>query len=249
VAVGAKVTRFALGEHVFGTIAPRFGAHAEYVCVSENGALAPRPTDLSAAEAAALVDGTALYFLRDKAKLHAGQSILINGASGSIGTAAVQHAKAFGATVTAVCSSANEALVRSLGADQVIDYTKDDFTQTGHTYDVIFDAVGTSSFSHCRASLNRGGMYLTAASSLRILLQMVWTKAFGDRKAMVAFAGLRPARDKLADLHYVTALVTAAKMVPVVDKTYPLQKIADAHRYVDTGHKRGNVLVVPTTED
>jgi NADPH:quinone reductase-like Zn-dependent oxidoreductase len=248
-AVGAKITRFAVGEHVFGTIAPRFGAHAQYVCVSENGVLAPKPAGLSDAEAAALVDGTALHFLRDKAKLHAGQSVLINGASGSVGTAAVQHAKAFGATVTAVCSGANEALVRSLGADQVIDYAKVDFTRAGYTYDVIFDAVGTSSFSRCRALLNRGGMYLTAASSLRILLQMVWTKAFGDRKAMVAFAGLRPARDKLADLLYVTALVTAAKMVPVVDKTYPLWEIADAHRYVDTGHKRGNVLVVPTTQD
>jgi NADPH:quinone reductase-like Zn-dependent oxidoreductase len=238
-----------VGEQVFGTIAPRFGAHAQYVCVSEHGALASKPGGLSHVEAAALVDGTALCFLRDKAKLHAGQSILVNGASGSVGTAALQHAKAFGATVTAVCSGANEALVRSLGADEVIDYTKQDFTRTGHTYDVIFDAVGTRSFSRCRAVLNRGGVYLTAASSARILLQMAWTKAFGNRKAVVAFTGLRPARDKLADLHYVTELVEAAKMVPVVDATYPLQQIADAHRYVDAGHKRGNVIVTPTGED
>jgi NADPH:quinone reductase-like Zn-dependent oxidoreductase len=248
-AIGAKVSRFAVGEQVFGTIAPRFGAHAQYVCVSENGALASKPDGLSCAEAAALVDGTALCFLRDKAKLHAGQSILVNGASGSVGTAAVQHAKAFGATVTAVCSGGNEALVRSLGADGVIDYTKQDFTRTGHTYDVIFDAVGTSSFYRCRPILNRGGVYLTAASSARILLQMAWTKAFGNRKAVVAFTGLRPARDKLADLRYVTELVVAARMVPVVDTTYPLQQIADAHRYIDTGHKRGNVMVTPTGED
>lgn len=248
-AVGAKVTRFAVGEQVFGTIAPRFGAHAQYVCVSENGALAPKPAGLSHAEAAALVDGTALCFLRDKAKLHAGQSILINGASGSVGTAAVQHASAFGATVTAVCGGANEALVRRLGAEEVIDYTKEDFTRTGRTYDVIFDAVGTSSFSRCRSALNPGGVYLTAASSLRILLQMAWTKPFGNRKAVIAFSGLRPARDKLADLRYVTELVAATKVVPVVDTIYPLQRIADAHRYVDTGHKRGNVLVIPTGED
>ena len=248
-AVGAKVTRFMVGEQVFGTIAPRFGAHAQYVCLSENGALAPKPADLSHAEAAALVDGTALYFLRDKAKLHAGQSILINGASGSVGTAAVQYASASGATVTAVCSGANEALVRRLGAEEVIDYTKEDFTRTGRTYDVIFDAVGTSSFSRCRSALNPGGVYLTAASSLRILLQMAWTKAFGNRKAVIAFSGLRPARDKLADLRYVTELVAATKVVPVVDTIYPLQQVADAHRYVDTGHKRGNVLVAPTGED
>ncbi len=248
-AVGAKVTRFAVGEQVFGTIAPRFGAHAEYVRVSENGALAPKPAGVSHAEAAALVDGTALCFLRDKAKLRAGQSILVNGASGSVGTAAVQHARAFGATVTAVCSGANETLVRSLGAEEVIDYTKQDFTRTGQTYDVIFDAVGTSSFSRCRDALNRGGVYLTAASSLRILVQMAWTKAFANRKAMVAFTGLRPTREKLNDLRHITELVTAAKMVPVVDTTYPLRQIADAHRYVDTGHKRGNVLVTPTSDD
>jgi NADPH:quinone reductase-like Zn-dependent oxidoreductase len=238
-----------VGEQVFGTIAPRFGAHAQYVCVSENGALASKPDGLTHAEAAALVDGTALCFLRDKAKLHAAQSILVNGASGSVGTAAVQHAKAFGATVTAVCSGVNDALVRRLGADAVVDYTKQDFTRTGHTYDIIFDAVGVSSFSRCRPILNRGGVYLTAASSARILLQMAWTKAFGDRKAVVAFTGLRPARDKLADLRYVIDLVVAAKMVPVVDTTYPLRQIADAHRYVDTGHKRGNVVVLPTAED
>ncbi len=158
-AIGAKVTRFAVGEQASGTIAPRFGAHAEYICVSENGALAPKPAGLSHAEAAALVDGTALSFLRDKAKLHAGQSILVNGASGSVGTAAVQHARAFGATVTAVCSGANEALVRSLGAEEVIDYTKEDFTRTGQTYDVIFDAVGTSSFSRCRNAQPRRHLF------------------------------------------------------------------------------------------
>ena len=165
-AVGAKVTRFAVSAQVFGTIAPRFGAHAEYVCVAEDGALAPKPAGLGYAEAA-LVDATALCFLRDKAKLAAGHSILINGASGSVGTAAVQHARALGATVTAVCSGPNEALVRKLGAAHVIDYTTKDFTRTGHTYDVIFDAVGNTSFSRCRGALNPRGVYLTAASPCR----------------------------------------------------------------------------------
>jgi NADPH:quinone reductase-like Zn-dependent oxidoreductase len=247
-AVGAGVTRFAVGDRVFGTVAPRFGAHAEYVCLSQDGALAPKPAGLSDAEAAALVDATALFFLRDKAKLHAGQSVLVNGASGSVGTAAVQHARALGATVTAVCSGANADLVRSLGAEEVVDYTREDFTRTGRTYDVIFDAVGKSSFARCRAALNRGGVYLTVASSLRILLQMAWTSRFGDRRAMVAFSGLRPAREKLADLRYVTELVAAAKLAPVVDTTYPLSRIAEAHRYVDTGHKRGNVIVTPTDQ-
>jgi NADPH:quinone reductase-like Zn-dependent oxidoreductase len=158
----------------------------------------------------------------------------------------VQHALNFGATVTAVCSGANEALVRGLGAAEVIDYTREDFTRSGRTYDVIFDAVGKSSFSRCRGALNPGGVYLTAASSPRILLQMAWTSRFGDRRAMVAFTGMRPAREKLADLHYVSELVAAAKMVAAVDTTYPLSRIVDAHRYVDTGHKRGNVVVTPT---
>lgn len=136
-----------------------------------------------------------------------------------------------------------------LGAAHVIDYTTKDFTRTGHTYDVIFDAVGTTSFSRCRGALNPRGVYLTAASSVPILLQMAWTKAFGRRKAIVAFTGLRPARDKLADLRYVTELVAAANLVPVIDTTYPLQQIADAHRYVDTGHKRGNILVTPIRAD
>jgi NADPH:quinone reductase-like Zn-dependent oxidoreductase len=248
-AIGAKVTRFAAGQQVFGTISPRFGAHAQYLCVSENGAVAPKPAGLGHVEAATLVDGTALCFLRDKAKLRTGQSVLVNGASGSVGTAAVQHARALGASVTAVCSGANEALVRGLGADDIIDYTKKDFTTTGQTYDVIFDVVGTSSFSRCRRALSPDGVYLTAASSLRIMLWMAWTKAFGGRRAVVAFTGLRPARDKLADLRHVSELVAAGKMVPVVDATYPLRRIADAHRYVDTGHKRGNVLVAPTDEE
>jgi NADPH:quinone reductase-like Zn-dependent oxidoreductase len=195
-AAGPAVTRFAAGDQVFGTTAPRFGAHAQYACLSEQAAVAPKPASLTYAEAAALVDGTALCFLRDKANLQRGQTILINGASGAVGSTAVQLAKHFGATVTGVCSGASTELARKLGADTVIDYTAEDFTQIGQTYDVIFDVAGQSSFSRCCAALNRGGVYLTTAPSLAILLQMPWTSRFGARRAVVAFTGLRAASEK-----------------------------------------------------
>jgi len=245
-AVGPAVTRFAVGDQVFGTTAPRFGAHVEYVCLSEHAAVAPKPANLSYAEAAALVDATALCFLRDKAKLQPGQTILINGASGAVGAAAVQLAKHFGATVTGVCSSANTQLVRKLGAGTVIDYTEADFTRSGQTYDVIFDVAGKSSFSRCRAVLRRGGVYLTTAPSLAILLQMPWTSRFGARKAMVAFTGLRAPGEKRKDLQSIKDLAETSTLAPVVDACYPLRRIADAHRHVDAGHKKGNVVVTMT---
>ena len=242
-ATGPAVTRFAIGDQVFGTIAPRFGAHAEYVCLSERGAVAPKPANLTYAEAAALVDATALCFLRDKANLQRGQSILINGASGAVGTTAVQLARHLGATVTGVCSGANTELVRTLGADNVIDYTQADFTRAGQTYDVIFDVAGKSSFSRCRQALNRPGTYRTTTPSPAILLQMPWTSRFSARKAMVAFTGLRAAGDKRKDLLYTKGLAEASALVPVIEACYPLRQIADAHRHVDEGRKKGNIIV------
>jgi NADPH:quinone reductase-like Zn-dependent oxidoreductase len=156
-AAGPAVTRLAAGDQVFGTIAPRFGAHAEYVCLPEQAAVATKPANLSYPEAAALADATALCFLRDKAGLRRGQTVLINGASGAVGTAAVQLARHFGARVTAVCSGANADLVRTLGAGDVVDYTGTDFTRTGQAYDVIFDVAGKASFSRCRPALSRPG--------------------------------------------------------------------------------------------
>lgn len=242
-AVGPAVTSFAVGDSVFGTIAPRFGAHAEYVCLSEQAAIAAKPGAVSYAEAAALVDATALCFLRDKARLGRGQTIAINGASGSVGTAAVQLAKRFGATVTGVCSGGGADLVRTLGADAVVDYTRADFATTGQTYDVIFDVAGTSSFARCRSALSDTGIYLTTAPSVAIFAQMAWTARFGGKKAAVAFTGLRDAAVKRADLLKIAELVEAAALVPVIDATYPLDRIVDAHRHVDAGHKRGNVVV------
>jgi NADPH:quinone reductase-like Zn-dependent oxidoreductase len=242
-AIGPAVTRFAVGDEVFGSLAPRFGAHAEYVCLSQDAALAPKPARLTFPEAAALVDTTALVFLRDKARLASGQTILVNGASGSVGTDAVQLARHLGAHVTGVCSGPNTDLVERLGADTTLDYTATDFTRAGTTYDVVFDVAGTSSFARSRRVLRRGGVYLTTAPSPAILLQMTWTARFGTRRAMVAFTGLRDAAAKRADLSYLAGLADAGALVPVVDTCYPLTDIADAYRHVDQGHKRGNIIV------
>jgi len=242
-AVGPAVTRFDPGDQVFGTTAPRFGAHAEYVCLSEQAAIEPKPDGLSYAGAAALADATALCFLRDKAKLRRGQTILINGASGSVGSAAVQLARHFGAIVTGVCSGPSATLVRDLGAETVIDYSQTDFTRQPRTYDVIFDVAGKSSFDRCRAALNPGGVYLTTAVSLAIFAQAAWTSRFGSTRAMIAFTGLRDNATKRADLRYIAQLCQAAELKPVIDACYPLEQIADAYRHVDAGHKKGNVVV------
>jgi NADPH:quinone reductase-like Zn-dependent oxidoreductase len=240
---GPAVTRFGVGDAVFGTIAPRFGAHAEYVCLPEHGAVAPKPGNVTYPEAAALVDATALCFLRDKAGLRAGQSVLVNGASGAVGSAAVQLARHFGATVTGVCSGPHVRLVRKLGAESVIDYTRTDFTRAGRCYDVIFDVAGTSSFGRCRRVLNPGGAYLTTAPSPAIFAQMPWTSRFGSRRAVIAFTGLRPAAEKRRDLLFIRGLAEASALAPVVGACYPLDRIADAHRHVDAGHKKGSIVV------
>jgi NADPH:quinone reductase-like Zn-dependent oxidoreductase len=232
-----------MGEAVFGTIAPWFGAHAEYVCLPEHGAVAPKPDNVSYAEAAALADATALCFLRDKAGLRAGQAVLVNGASGAVGSAAVQLARHFGATVTGVCSGPHLRLVRKLGAESAVDYTRTDFTRAGRRYDVIFDVAGTSSFGRCRPVLNPGGVYLTTAPSLAIFAAMPWTARFGARRAVVAFTGLRPAAEKQRDLLVIRELAEASALVPVVGAYYPLARIADAYRHVDAGHKKGTIVV------
>jgi NADPH:quinone reductase-like Zn-dependent oxidoreductase len=244
-AVGKDVRRFRAGDRVFAAPGIGYGSYAEYKCLPEDGALAPRPAHVTAEEAAALAEGglTALPFLRDSGQLQPGQRVLINGASGAVGAAAVQLAKSFGAEVTGVCSIRNMALVTSLGADKVIDYTTEDFTTTGQTYDVIFDAVGKSSFFRCRNSLKQGGIYLTTVPSLAILPQMFWTSKFGRKRAIIAFTGLRPPSEKAKDLRFLTELVEAGKLRPVIDRHYPLEQTAEAHGYVETGHKRGSVVI------
>ena len=181
--------------------------------------------------------------IRDKGNIQRGQKVLVNGASGSVGSAAVQLASYFEAEVTGVCSTANLELVKSLGADKVIDYTKEDFTQSGQTYDIIFDTVGKSSFSRSKGSLEQNGIYLEAAASLTILLQMIWTSRIGSKKAKILAAGLRPPSERSKDLLFLKELIEAGKIKPVIDRRYPLEEIAEAHRYVDQGHKKGNVVI------
>ena len=244
-AVGKDVKLFKKGDKIFGTAGPKFGANAEYICIPEDGVIAPKPSNMSYEEAASAVDGflTALPFLRDKGKIKSGQRVLINGASGSVGSAAVQIAKYFGAEVTGVCSTANLEMVKSIGADNVIDYTKEDFTKTGETYDIIFDAVGKISFSKCKNSLNRKGIFLEAGIGLAIMRHVLLTSFFGSRKAKIAATGLRPPNERKKDLLLLKELMEAGKIKPVIDRSYPLEQIAEAHRYVDKGHKKGNVVI------
>jgi len=244
-AVGKDVKLFKKGDQVFGSTGMSLGAYAEYICLPEEGVLTIKPANLTYEDAATVCDGalTALPFLRDKGNIQSGQKVLINGASGSVGTAAVQLAKYYGAEVTGVCSTTNLELVKSLGADKVIDYTKEDFTQSGETYDVIFDAVGKSLFTRCKSSLTQRGVYLTTVPTLVIMLQMLWTSKIGSKRAIIAFTGLRPAREKTKDLIFLKELVETGKIKSVIDRRYPLEQTAEAHRYVDKGHKKGNVII------
>jgi len=241
--IGSAVTLFRPGDQVFGF--DMFGAYAEYKCMPENGALAIKPVNLSYEEAASVPNGvlTALPFLRDKGKTQSGQTVLIYGASGSVGSAAVQLAGYYGAKVTGVCSAANLEWVKSLGADQVIDYTREDFIKNGKTYDIIFDTVGKRSFSECKGSLTAEGIYLATVPTPVIMLQALWPAKSGGKKAKFVAAGLRSAREKIKDLVFLTELIEAGKIKAVIDRCYPLEQMAEAHRYVEKGHKKGNVVI------
>ena len=244
-AVGRDVTRYKEGDQVFAATGLNYGAHAEYICLPEDGPLATKPANMTYGEAAAVCDGAfgALNFLRDAGNIQSGQEVLINGASGSVGTFGVQIAKHFGTEVTGVCSTTNLALVESLGADKVIDYTKEDFTRTGQTYDIIFDAVAKSSFSSCKDSLKQGGVYIFTGPSASNLLYMLWTSLFGSKKAAMTAPGNRSSIEKNKDLLLLKELIEDGKLKAVMDREYPLEQIADAHRYVEKGHKKGNVIL------
>ena len=244
--VGKKVERFNIGDQVYGSAGMRLGTYAEFICLPEDSALATKPSNMTYKEAAAVPNGalTALPFLRDRGRIRSEHEVLINGASGTVGTSGVQFAKYYGAEVTGVCSTANLELVKSLGADHVIDYTAEDFTQSGRSYDIIFDAVGKSSFSRCKGSLKDGGIYLTTFPSVTGLLHRFWPMMAGKKRASFAATGLRPAKDKVKDLAFIKELVEAGKIKAVIDRTYPLEQIADAHRYVETGHKKGDVVII-----
>jgi NADPH:quinone reductase-like Zn-dependent oxidoreductase len=238
--VGKDVKLFKEGEQVFGHTLSG-GTYAEYKCMPEDGVLAIKPDNTTYEEAVAIPNGTltALLFFR-KGNIQSGQKVLINGASGSVGTAAVQLAKHFGAVVTGVCSTVNLELVKSLGADKVIDYTLEDFAQSGESYDIIFDVKGWRSFARWKSSLNQGGIYLTTNPGLKVFLQILWTSMINSKKVKWVASGLVA---KAEDLIFIKELVEAGKIKPVIDRRYPLEQMAEAHRYVETGHKKGDVVI------
>lgn len=237
-AVGAEVSKFNVGDQVFGQ-AGSLGANAEYICLKEKE-IAKKPQNLSFEEATAIPFGgnTALHFLR-KGGIQTGQQVLIYGASGGVGTAAIQLAKHFGAEVTGLCSTKNIALVQSLGADKVIDYTKEDFTKDGEKYDIIFDTVGKSPFSGSVKSLKPNGRYLRVVHlSPSVLLRGLWISTTSKKKVIGGVA-----EEKKENLIFLKELAEQEKFTPAIDRSYPLDQIAEAHRYVDQGHKKGNVVV------
>jgi len=243
-ATGNNVKRFRQGDAVFGSTNLDSGAYAEYLCLPEDGVIAQKPENISFKQAAAVPVGalTALYFLR-KGNIQPGHKILVYGASGSVGTYAVQIARYFGAHVTGVCSTVNIEMVKSLGADSVIDYTREDFTQSGVCYDMIFDSVGKTSFKNCRHVLNPGGLYVTTAVSLSLLVQRLFNAMTGATKLITGIARQTP-----GELQLLKELVEKGKIKPVIDKIFPLEQIVEAHRYVEQGHKKGNVVVEAVIE-
>jgi NADPH:quinone reductase-like Zn-dependent oxidoreductase len=244
--VGGAVTRFREGDEVFGSTGFKFGTYAEYVCVPEDGAVALKPVNMTTEEAAAVLFGgcSALHFLR-KAEIQAGQNILVYGASGSVGVFAVQLAKHFEAHVTGVCSTANLEMVKSLGADQVIDYTREDFSSAGRIYDIVFDTVGKSGFSRSLQSLKKGGFYVRVGGSGRLfsilasLLRGEWVSITGAAKVVGGVAA-----GTAGDVSFLKGLIEAGVLKTVIDRRYSLDQIAEAHRYVEAGHKRGHVVIV-----
>jgi NADPH:quinone reductase-like Zn-dependent oxidoreductase len=243
-AAGRDVQRFKQGDQVFGQSDLSYGAHAEYKCLPEDGALAKKPANMTYEEATTIPDGAlgALVFLR-RCDIESANTVLINGASGSLGTFGIQLAKYYGAEVTGVCSTTNVEMVKSLGADHVVDYTVEDFTKTGQSYDIIFDAVNKSSFSRCKGTLTQGGRYIFTGPTPSNMLQTLWTAKIGDKKALMTAPGLRPASEKAENLVFLAELVEAGKLKSVIDRRYALEEIAEAHRYVEKGHKKGNVVL------
>jgi len=238
-AIGSEVKIFRLGDQVFGYTGEKMGAYAEYLSIPENGVLAIKPPNLTYVEAAGVPYGAimALSLLR-RVNIKPGQKVLINGASGGIGSAAVQIAKNFGAEVTGVCSTQKVEFLRSIGTDKVIDYTKEDFTKNGETYDLIFDILGRSSFSRCKSSLKPNGIHLFASFKMKQLLQMLMPSRSGGRKVICA---LSPVKGE--DLVSIKELIEEGKFKPIIDRCFPLEQIAEAHRYVEKGHKKGNVVI------
>ncbi len=238
-AIGKSVTKFKVGDQIFGASGMRFGTYAQYIAIPENSTLALKPKNMNYEEAAAIPFGAtaALHFLR-KANIQNGQKVLIYGASGAIGTAAIQLAKAFGAEVTGVSSTTNIELVKSLGAEKVFDYTKEDFSKSGEKYDVIFETVGKSSFSGNIKSLKPKGRLLMASAGISQMLRGLLVSITSSKKVISGVI-----EESAEDMTYLKELIESGQLKAVIDKCYPLEQIAEAHRYVDKGHKKGNVVI------
>jgi len=238
--VGKDVKLFKSGDQVFGHTDMRFGAYAEYLCISESGSLALKPNSINHTEAAVIPFGgtSALHFIK-KAAIKPGQKVLINGASGAVGSAAIQLAKYFGANVTGVCSTANIDLVKSIGADNVIDYTKTDFAKNGETYDIIFDTVNKIPFSKGLKSLNKNGILILSSAGMPEMLKGFWTSMTSSKKVLTGVIS-----HNAEVINFLKMLIETNKLKPVIDRIYPLGQIAEAHAYVERGHKKGNVAIL-----
>ena len=237
--VGRDVKRFRKGDQVYGYCGSRMGAYAEYLCMPGNGVMTQKPANMTWEEAAAVPYGAimALNAVR-KVNLNPGQKVLVNGASGGIGPAVVQLAKYQGGIVTGVCSSRRMEYVKSLGADHVIDYTKEDFTKDGKTYDYIFDILGKCAFSHCKHSLNMNGRLLLISFKMKQLFQMLWTSMTGNKKVICVMS-----TERAGDLEFIKELIEAGKIKSIIDRCFPLEQTAQAHSYVESGHKTGSVVI------
>ncbi len=244
-AVGSDVKNFNAGDQVMAQTGLNCGAYAEYICLSSDELIVKKPEKVSHEEATGIQDGacTALAFFTDQVKINAGQKVLINGASGSIGTAAIQLAKQFGAEVTAVCSTKNKALVKDLGADNVLDYTKSEWQNCSETFDVIFDTVGKLSYSKAKRNLNPKGVYLTPVLTLSALMYMLFVTPFTKKKLKFAATGMRKHEPRMRDFIQIRDMLASGKITTIIDRVYPFEQIQEAHAYVDTGRKRGNVVV------
>jgi NADPH:quinone reductase-like Zn-dependent oxidoreductase len=237
--IGKDVKLFNTGDEVFGSTGMRFGAYAEYLTIPEDDTLALKPDNITHREAAVIPFGgkAALHFIK-KAKIKPGQKVLINGASGAVGSAAVQLAKYFGAEVTGICSTSNTAMVKALGADKVIDYTREDFSKNGETYDVIMDTVNKLPYRKMLHSISKNGILILSAAEPAEMIRGAWTSMTSKRKVITGVIS-----EKAEDINFLKSLIETGRYKPVIDKTFPLERMAEAHAYAEKGHKRGNVSI------
>jgi NADPH:quinone reductase-like Zn-dependent oxidoreductase len=244
-AMGSEVDNFKLGDQVMAETGLNCGAYAEYICLPFDDLIVKQPDNITPEEATGILDGasTALAFFTDQVKIKKGQKVLINGASGSIGTAAIQLAKNFGAEVTGVCSSKNKALVKDLGAHRVLDYTKNELQKSTEKFDVIFDTVGKLSYRKTKKHLGEKGIFLTPVLSFQTLLTMIFISSLTKKKLKFSATGMRKKEQRMHDLIEIRDMLASKKLTTVIDRVYPIEEIQTAHAYVDSGRKRGNVLV------